>query len=312
MEEKSTQKSRSISALIIIVTLIAVSSVIPARWLGGAPKKQLRAKLDLSAISSAQEVATDSNNDGVISWKEVMEDTLHTSPATLEELKKIPVDKKEIEALNDPNNLTSSFAKNLYLAGAYFEKNNITDEKSKQEVVAKLLRDERSKIIPTIYTYNDIVISKTESKDSVRVYGNTIASLLENIITEKIIADDITSIGNFSQSKKEEDLALILKNKKRLDGIVQNLLKIPTPSSAIIFHISTINRITAYRDLVTNLSVAGTDPMRATLLIDTYPSVAISALRTFSQLSGYFDTQNIIFSSKEKGYVFTAGYNPTK
>lgn len=311
MEEQSTQKSRSIAAIIIIVTLIAVSAIIPAKWLGATPKKQIKPKLDLSAISSAQEVAVDSNNDGVVSWKEVMNDTLHTPPATLEALKKIPVDTQEIENLNDPNNLTSSFAKNLYLTGAYFDKNGITDEQSKQEALAKLLQDEKSKIVTTTYSYKDINAAKTESKESIRTYGNALALILENMITKKIVTDDITAINTFTQTKNKEDLSPLLKNKKHMDDVVQKLLKVSVPPSAIIFHITALNRITAYRDVVASLSNADKDPIRAAFTIDTYGSVSISALRVFGQLSNYFNNQNIIFSSKEKGYVFVTGYNPT-
>jgi hypothetical protein len=311
MEEKSTLTSRSIAVILITITLIALSALVPAKWLGVVPKKQLKPKLDLSSVSYAEQVATDSNHDGVVSWGEVMNDTLKPSSSTLEELKKIPIDQKEIDNLNDPNNLTSSFAKNLYLAGAYFDKNGITDETSKQEALAKLMQDEKSKIVPTTYSYKDFNVAKAESKDSIRVYGNTVALILENIITEKSAGDDIVSINSFTKSKDVKDLIPLKNNKGRLDDVVQKLLKVSVPPSAIIFHIITINRVAAYRDLITSLSNADKDPLRATFVIENYTNTAIATLRTYLQLSDYFNGQNIIFSSKEKGYVFTAGYSKT-
>lgn len=312
MEEKSTTTSRSIAVIIIIFTLIAVSALIPAKWLGAAPQQQSSPKLDLSAISLPQEVAVDSNNDGVITWKEVMNSTLPTSPATLEELKKIPVNPKDINELNDPNNLTSSFTKNLYLTAAYLDKNGITDQSSKDDMVTKLLQNEKDKIVPTIYTYKDITVAKTESKESVHLYGNTVALILENIITEKSLTDDMTSIKTFIQSKEESDLSPLVKSKKRLDSVIQKLLSVSVPPSAVIFHIMALNAVTAYRDTVANLANANNDPLRATLAVDTYPDKAISTLRLINQFTSYFTTKNIIFSSKEPGYIFTTGYTGLK
>lgn len=309
MEEKSTPLSRSVSVFIIIITLIAVSTVIPAKWLGLQQKKQLHPTLDLSSLSAASEIATDSDHDGTISWNEIVTETLHPSPEAIENLKKNPVDAKEIADLNDPNNLTSSFAKNLYLAGAYLKKNNITDDTSRQDTFNSLIDEERAKIVETTYSYNDFNVAKTESKESIRVYGNTIAATLENIITEKIIKDDISSIDSFTKSKQASDLIPLIKNKERLNIMVTKLLKMPVPPSALIFHISTTNKVTAYRDLVSNLAGAENDPLRATLVIDKYMDTIFSAGRVFFQLSDYFNTKNIVFSSKEKGYMFTTEYS---
>lgn len=311
MEIQSTQTSRSIAVLIIIVVLIVVSAIIPAKWLGKDTQVIQKPKLDLSAISSVQEVATDANNDGVITWKEVMSDTLHLSTTTLQEIKSIPVDQKEVDALNDPNNLTSSFAKNIYLASAYLDKNGITDQASKDEIVAKLIQDEKAKIVTTVYTLRDINVAKTESKESVKAYGNSLGLIMENIITEKSAGDDMSSIQKYVTSKNASDLQPLIITKKRVDSVLKKLLSLSVPPSATIFHIIALNKIRAFGDVVSGLSNADNDPMRATLILSSYTNTAIEALRVFNQFSSYFNTQNIVFSSKEKGYVFTVGYNTT-
>jgi hypothetical protein len=237
-----------------------------------------------------------------------MTDTLKPTASTLEELKKIPVDQKEIDTLNDPNNLTASFAKNLYLTGAYFEKNGITDEASKEQAMTALIQQEKAKIVPNTYSYKDINVAKAESKDSIRTYGNAIASILENIITEKVMLDDISSISNFITSKDAKDLEPILKNKKRMDTIMSKLLTLSVPPSAVIFHLATLNNVAAYRDMITDLAGSEEDPLRATIVIDKYTLTAINAGRATLQLSNYFTIKNIVFSPKEKGYIFTAGY----
>lgn len=311
MEKESSQTSRSVAVLIIVVTLIAVSVTIPTKWLGGVSQKKLRDPIDLSSLSSGG-IAINSNNNGNVTWSDVVMSTLNPSSSTLEELKKIPVDQKEITDLNDPNNLTSSFTKNVYLASTYLTQNGTTlDEQGQQDIITKLMQEEKDKIVPTVYSYKDINVAKTESKESIRIYGNALATIMENIITKKSAADDMTSIQNYLKSENVSDLTPLINNKKKLDSIVKKLLALSVPPSAVIFHIIALNKITAFKDVITSLSNADKDPMRATLVLGSYVDTSITSLRVFGQFTSYFNTQNITFSSKEKGYVFTVGYNPT-
>lgn len=311
MEEKSTQVSRSIAVLIIIATLVVLSAVVPARWIGGAPPLQTKPKLDLSALTSVKEVANDSNHDGVITWKEVMTETLNPSPATIAELKKIPVDQKSVDELNDPNNLTSSFSKNLYLAAAYLDKNGITDEQSKQDALTKLLQDEKAKIVPTTYGYKNVLLAKTESKESIRAYGNTIASLLGEALKPETLKANTYSIISYSENKDPSLLKDLQTNTTKLNALFQKLLAVPTPPSALIYQIMILNKVSAYKDVVTAFSNADTDPLRATILLETYPNTIISLTRLYSTLGIYFDEKNIVFTAKEAGYIFTTGYSIT-
>lgn len=312
MERESTQTSRSVAFLGIIVTLIAVSAVIPAKWLGGAPKKQLQPKLDLSVYTSPNEIAQDVNKDGKISWGEVMNETLKPSNTSPEEQNKTTADPKAIAELNDPNNLTASFSKNLYLSSAYLTKNGIDDDKSKKDVLTNILQQEASKIVSTTYYSKDANVAKTESKESIKIYGNAIATILQNIITEKIILADMTSVIAFLKSKNPSDLSHLYNNKKRLDDVIQRLLKVSVPPSALTYHMLAINRVAAYRDIINNLSVADTDPIRQTFVIEKYPDTVKLVALLFNQFSNYFNMQNIVFSSKEAGYVFVTGYTIPK
>ena len=308
MEIQSTQTSRSIAVIIIIVVLIVVSAIIPAKWLNKGPQVIQKPKLDLSAISSVQEVATDSNNDGVITWREVMADTLHTSTTTLQELKSVPIDQKEVDALNDPNNLTSSFAKNIYLASAYLDKNGITDQASKDEIVAKLIQDEKAKIVTTVYALKDINVAKTETKESVREYGNKLASLLQETLVQDFLKADIYAIGTYAESKDLNDLKDLITNKKRLDSLVQKFLALSVPPSATIYHILTLNKVVAYKDVVEAFSKADSDPLRATFVSTDYPEKVRAITLLNKTLYNYFVFKNIVFLSNEKGYLFTTGY----
>jgi hypothetical protein len=247
-----------------------------------------------------------------VSWKEIITGTLGATSSALETIKSVEVDPKAIEELNDPNNLTASFSKNLYLVSAYLDQNGITDEQAKNQALVKLMADERAKLVFTTYGYKDIIVAKTESKESVRAYGNTIAPQLQTVLSEKITTSDMMSVSNFSTSKNPADLLPLIKNKKRLDTIINKFLTVSVPPSALSQHLLILNRISRYRDTLDNLSKMDTDPLRATLVVDGYIETAGMIVRLFNQLSTYFDTQGIVFFPQEGGYVFTVGYTMNK
>lgn len=308
METQSTHTSRAVSVFIIFIAFIGISALTPAKWLGVTPKKEVHTRIDISNMSSPKEVATDANGDGVISWKEIISENTKVSTSILEEIQSTPVDQKTIAELNDPNNLTASFSKNLYVATAYFKKNNITDPKITGDAVTQLMADEARKIKPTIYTYKELNVAKTESKESIKQYGNTIAPLLKELFTEKLLGGDMASVYAFAKTKQESDLLPLVKNSKRVDIILQKLLKVSVPPSALSYHTLTVNRIAAYRDVLDNLSKAFSDPVRSTSVLSNYVNTTVLSLRIFAKFSEYFNASNVAFSSNESGYIFTTGY----
>ncbi len=309
MEAKTNQTYRSLVVLGIVILLILLSAITPAKWLGVEVKKKPYNKLDLTVMTSPSEFADDTNNDGKIGWNEIVESTLKNSTTSLSQINQKPVDQKVIEELNDPNNLTSSFSKNVFLATAYLKEKGITDEATKQEAVNHLIALEASKIIVTNYTLKDIKVSKSESKDSIKTYGNTIAPIIKDLISSKIITDDITSLSTFVSTKEEKDLLPILNNKKRVGGLIQKLLIVEVPNSAISYHLLTLNRLASYSDLLDNLSKSSSDPVRGTLMVDKYQDTVLLVIRIPNQFYDYFNMQNVIFNIKDSGYMFTSGFN---
>lgn len=309
MEGKNNQTYRSLVVLGVVVVLILLSAVTPAKWLGVEVKKKPYTKLDLTVMTSPSEFAEDINSDGKIGWNEIVESTLKNSTTSLSQINQRPVDQKIIDELNDPNNLTSSFSKNVFLATAYLRERGITDEATKQEAVNYLIAQEASKITFTSYSLNDIKVAKSESKDSVKVYGNNIAPIIKNLISTKIITDDLTGLSSFITTGDEKELLPLINNRKRVDGLIQKLLIIEVPSSAISYHLLTLNRLASYSDLLDNLSRSSSDPVRGTLMIDKYQDIILLVIRIPNQFYDYFNMQNIVFTSKDSGYLFTSGFN---
>ncbi len=305
MDTLTPQKNLPLLFLGGLVLLTIATAFIPAKWFGIEPKSITRARLDFSSITPS-DVAEDANNDNAISWKELVESTL--GPTERSEFEGQEADPKVIAELNDPNNLTASFSKNLYLASTYLSQDPNVTEETKQGVIDQLIQQEAAKVTQTKYGFKDLNIADAESKASIKLYGNAVASLLENLITEQSIGETAGAIETFLATRDGKDLAPIEKERIKVDTVLKKLLALSTPLSAATYQGLTVNRVAAYRDMLYNISQAANDPIRATLFIEKYPDTLVSTLRIHNELSAYFESQNVTFLGKEAGYVFTVGY----
>jgi hypothetical protein len=309
MDISEVRHSKSIGVGVILIGILLLTTFVPASWLGVKPKAHMRLDLDaINALSEINNLAQDNNNNNNPDWRDLLIDTFANSAGTSTIAKNLLTDDSVQRRLNDPNNLTASFSKNLYIASAYLEKNGITNEQIQREILDRLMAEEGSKLATTTYAYKDLYIAPKETKEAIKVYGNGVATILKDIITEKIITNDITSVNAFAQTKNEADLTPLVKNKNRVDALLLKLLNISVPPSAVSYHLLALNRIASYKDTLDNLSRANVDPVRATLAMKKYSDIAILVLRLNSQFSNYFDNGNIVFSPKDAGFIFTAGY----
>ena len=292
----------------ILVLLLTSTTFIPASWFGITPVIYKNAPLNLTDITTPENIAKDTNKDGIISWQEVINQNVDFGTST----NTATIDEQAIAQLNDPNNLTASFSKNLYLAYTYLQKTGTWDETVKQNMLQQLIAQESAKIVPTTYSLREITIASTETKESIKKYGNAIAPLINATINEKYLANDFGSINSFTQTQKESDLVSILDDKKRVDSLLQKILAISVPPSAVPYHILLLERIALYRDSLTAIGNAPNDPIRATIAIENFGNAIPLIIKMVPQLSSYFNMKNIVFSAQDTGYVFTTGYTTTK
>lgn len=291
--------NESILLVVGLVALLALSSFIPASWLGGEKKVQYPL---LSFEDSLMGNDTDGN--GVTTWQEFISESLGTPETTVP----VETDPRTLASLNDPNNLTSSFTKNLYITSVALKENGIDDQAASQETINQLLAKEAQKLSTISYTRADIHIAKDDSVQALKTYGNSVGALLKDFITQKSISDDLTSLGNFTQSQNETDLVPLVQNAQHIQVIVNKLVALQVPPQAVDAHVEILNRIGQYSQVLTNLSLAYDDPVRATFVLDQYPGSAVAALQSIPYLGKFFNDKAVLFSSKEGGYLFTVGY----
>lgn len=294
-----------------LLMLTAGVSFLPASRFGAQPVVHRYARLDLSAPGTLDQVAQDADNDGAVSWKEFIAGSLDipaTQAADQETTKGLASDPRTIAALNDPNNLTSSFSKNLYIASTVLQKNGVTDPANEQETINQLLKEEVSKLQPVTYTEGNVKVGTEDTATALKVYGNAVAKILDGFITEQSIVNDLTGLASFTESGDEADLAPLFISKTRVATALEKLLALRVPKSAVSAHVKVLNNIGTFSNTLNDLSRAYDDPVRATVALKRYPDDAVLALRTFPELSAFFKEKGLAFSAKEAGYVFIVGY----
>ena len=300
--EVSNLKHRQLFILFTVIGLTLLVGFLPASWFGITPFQPTYTKINLTE-ASLRDVIPDTDTDGTISWKEFV-----LANAGDEALPQGTPDSSVIADLNDPNNLTASFSQNLYVTSSYLAKNNLNNAQAEQEVINRLIEEEAAKLQKTTYGLGDIVTTEPETKAAMKKYGNAVAPILDTIINEASLTDIFFGIQAFTETNDPEAITLIEKELVKIDAGLKKLLALPIPLSAATYHLSAINRVAAYKDLVHNFSKAASDPLRASISVGEYPDTTVQTLRIYDNLAGYFDVQGVVFSSGEPGYVFTVGY----
>jgi hypothetical protein len=291
----------------VLVLLLIAGAFIPASWLGVKPQASAYTPIDFTQLSKIENYTNDADGNGEITWKELIASTDEGAQALAEGQNILP-DPNAIELLNDPDNLTSSFTKKLYIASTYMENSGITDETSHQEALNQLVAEEAAKLIPKQYIYADIKVAASENAQSLRVYGNNLALVLENMITQDSIEKDAQGVADFMSTENKDALTPLVQDYKQMDEKIKQMLSISVPPSASSYHLIALNQMVAYRETLFNLSKAATDLMRANLVFKKYPETTIQTLLIYDRMAEYFNLKNVVFSSKEPGYIFTIGY----
>lgn len=310
MEENAyishAQSRIPVGIVTVVFSLLLVSAFAPASWFG-AEKKPLHGKIDLGMIAEPGKVADDIDKNGEISWRELAITGLGISPAEAEGVH-IEMDKKDLDTLNDPDNLTSSFSKNMYVAALSIQQQGDVDEESKQKIVDQLMAEEAAKLVSKKYSVGDIATTNDNSVAALKKYGNEVSTISNSLMTKDTVIETLVSIDAYTNKGYVEDLAPLKKHAEATTKAVASLKAINVPSTMVSLHLSMLNSYEAYKDTINNLAAIDRDALRSTLSIRNYEGVVRAIVNENSRLVAFLSAKGITYSSKESGYAFMVGY----
>ncbi len=223
---------------------------------------------------------TDENADGLEDWR----DQFITAPAvTLNAVS----DETPYEA---PTTLTGQLGINL-MEGLLSSVGAGPIGKPKDKVVTDAV--ERLGVIAqsdTIYDFNDVIVTTDPSDEAVRVYGNTLATIL---LTESdmSIPDELTLFENYLANPETADTTDLQKLASIYKNYRDRTLETPVPRLFLKQHLDLINVYNALHQNIDSMSKADTDPMLPYLRLQRYEDdvrgLAIALTNTYNSLVPY-------------------------
>lgn len=299
MEPSTSSRAVSVSIMMAVLALLAV--VIPF----SSVEKTKQPRVTPLILRTDAEIALlkgDRNGNQTEDWKDIILETMSTS--TKEQALRAPTDAVTLERLKDPNNLTSSFSKNIYTASAFIAKNPTIGEEEQANLISGLIEKESSKIQPKVYTMDDITVSKEDSNPERKKYGNAMALLLKKAEGYDLTSDDLAPLAKYNETKDVEDLAFFINKRDNVQKILEGLLSIPVPPSAAIFHVNLVNAVSLF--VLTLDAFAGTkeDPIKSLAFLNSYEETTKDLFIKIASMQDYFTLEKVSFTESEPGYVF--------
>ena len=209
--------------------------------------------------------------------------------------------------LNDPNNITAQYAKDVYAATAILQQQGrVLTEQDKADIAQSVFAQEALKAAAKVFTIKDIKTFTANASD-VQKYGNTLGGVATLAIVDGSNYLDVPLFEDYAKTLNKETLKKIDKKIAIITQLRDSLLVMNVPTSAILYHLNALNSVEAYRQTLINMRSFETDALRATIGAHDYVTVFQTTFTTINAFSEYFDNQNIIFKPDEKGYIFTKG-----
>lgn len=302
----SPQEMTTKKALVVVGSLVALAMltlVIPAKYVGVKPVK--RQALVLQKQEDFSTLQKDADNNGVPDWKDLLNRTMSTS--TKEAATKQAISVEDKQRLNDPNNLTSSFSKNIYLASAYAtEKGNMTASEQ-DALAARIIQDESAKLTFKSYDVSELTLTKEETDASRKAYINALGVVYLKALAAKLTAGDVNTLKSFKEKTDPAIIQSLIVKKNILETIISDLVKVKVPYSAAPYHLLIINSLSKYKSVLENIAKANEDPIRATLAVNAYGSTIQELYSAITSLQPYIAIENITLTNSDPGYILISG-----
>lgn len=286
-----------------LLLLVGLSLVVPARYVG--IKKPKQAKLNLNINQDLIALQQDTDNNGSSDWRDMINRQMSTT--TKEVAKKTVVDEAAKKRLDDPNNITASFSKNLYTATAYVKDKGELSVAEQDALAASIVDQETAKLTSKSYEVTDLHLVKNETDASRKAYVNSLGTIYKKNNVSKLTVNDIPTMTAFTTNKDASVLQSFVVKKDIIDTIVTQLLAMNIPYSAAAYHLLLVNSLSQYSSMLDNLSKGGDDPLRAALAFKSYTLTIKDIYSALTSMQNYITLEEITFIPSDPGYILVSG-----
>ena len=299
-----------------------------------APTKKsenIKQETSLNQPVIVEEIAKDSDADGLQDWEEALWKTDPNNPDTDgdgvfdgQEIKenrnpllagdgktdKIESPNQEKspaeQAIQLPTTLTEALGQEFFSEYLRLKQasNGELSEIEKTELVNSLMSGLNSFEKKTSdYLESDIKIAPNDDEKTIKEYGNNLALIIKKYFdplpeSELAVLRQALDSGNESNLKKLEPLANAYRN------TANEMLSLTTPQSFSEFHLALINHFIDIGRNIDDMQTIFRDSVRTLLALKQHEKNSIVAYLILRNLNGYFATNKVVFEENEPAELF--------
>ncbi len=237
---------------------------------------------------------TDSDGDGISDWAEEL----------LADREIISQELDPSDVYLPPTTLTGKFSVGFfqqYLTAKGFG----TFSENKDELVKQATANLQREATDRIYTFSDIIFAPTDTIESIRAYGNTVATIvLEH--SEEVTENEVDILQRAMKQNDPSRLSQIDPAIASYENFLAMTLATPVPFSLRQEHVDLIN---VYNAILSDLkAMRGTfeDPLLGLLRLKRYNQDIEGLVYTYYNLDRALRRAGVLYQEDEPGTVFNA------
>lgn len=316
--------SKKVSILLILVVLVVTATISSSVYFKGADADNIILQSDpndpdnlLVAKNNKTIEITDSDEDGLADWEE----TLHgTDPNNKDTDGDGANDKEEIDSGRDPlevgpgkppsndfivldkpiyenyveGTLSDRVAKNLATNFFQFKYNDTLSSSNAEELVNAISSSvEQITDTPNTYNFDRLRIAKNPSKEEIKFYGNSLATLQAGFMESLIAVNSITD--------SKQHLASVAQVYRNFSTQIINLT---VPETIAQTHLNLANNFDLIGQQISSLKDSEKDPVLGLFAVQTYQSAHNQQAVLYKTISNYFKQNGILFDNNDVGSIW--------
>ncbi len=313
--------------LLIVASLIVIGGIFAFKEYKNTSNEQTIQVESTTATSTSyipeEILIKDTDGDGLKDWEEALWGTDPRNPDTDgdktndgDEVKKSrnPLVKGPKDTLaqtatstknSDPSKnltLTDQFSRDLFAKYMTLRQaGQASDAQSQADLIDEMLMNNKYTLKSRVYVTKEIKTRQDDSVASIRQYGNDVGRVFKTYMisskNEALIVKDSTVSGN------QNELAQLDPIIKSYQNILDNLLKIQVPESAVYIHLKILNSTSELIFADQALRKFYTDPMLGLLGLTQYQTSTQSFFDAIKDIKSFLN-QKVTYTSTETGSLF--------
>ncbi|MFH1978825.1 MAG: hypothetical protein ABII97_00330 [Patescibacteria group bacterium] len=324
---KFLPSKKFITLLVIVLLMITVILVFNSinNKNGGVQEKT-------TAVTKNAITETDSDNDGLADWEEVLWKTDPKNPDTDgdgtsdgEEVrnnrnpaKPAPGDElteEEIRSLNNPSGYVSPFDQisktddftQKFLTQYLLQKSlseGVLDDVAKEVLIKSVLGGTSLDLSFRTFSVSDIKISNTDDTATIKQYGNDMGNIIKKNDTGIKMEEILLSLKKAVETNNKTPIEKLKTVVEKNTQIINEAAKVSVPKSAVNIHIDFLNGMSRITEMILGMYKSMDDPLSGLVAIGNYQETVTELINVNKKINAYFDRKSVVYKSSDAGYVY--------